>query len=108
MDAWSNRNPIPATECGIRGFPECNGYGLIGVELSAVTSTAPLPWNTYDVSTAAMPPGKEFAVAGTDRDQTFFYNFCRGTLLVFGQEFALEDAIDCRNRTLAPLKRTYL
>jgi len=78
MDAWKNRIPIAATSCGIRSFKQCNGYGLIGAHISVVTATGK-DQNTFDISNAALPPGKEFAAPGKDQDQTFYYNFCRGT-----------------------------
>ena len=38
-----------------------------------------VPWQTFDLSTVAEPPGMEYAVPGKEEKQTFYYNFCRGT-----------------------------
>ena len=78
MRAWNLRNSLPAAGCSGKD-EQCGGYGIIGAEVSVVTSTAPRPWNTYDISGAALPAGQEYAAMGADQKQTYYYNFCRGT-----------------------------
>lgn len=74
MDAWSRANLIQTTQCAAPG-QTCNGYGLVGIELSALSGEG----NVYDLTTSAMPSKSEFAAPGKDENQTFYYNFCRGT-----------------------------
>ena len=80
MDAWSRANLIQTTQCAAPG-QTCDGYGLVGIELSALSGEG----NVYDLTTSAMPSKSEFAVSAT----TFVNTFCILVVLM------LSDSVSC-------------
>ena len=63
-DPDSGSVPVATCDRDDRVYPDCIGYGVVGIAVAVVTSSLPKPWAVYDFSEELFPNGKDYAVPG--------------------------------------------